>query len=760
MWNQQHARIPAQATPLCFLAAALVAALVAAPTAAHAAGPTSGVHPNVWILDSEGVPVASYQLTSPGFSLDTRAAGPGIEVLVDGVWTLIPSALAASDFALVNRVSGSWPKSGAVLPPVSVMGLGDALHSAADPARPGVSITPGDGVFDETTRVRIRAVAAFGNPNPVSLRYRINGGPWLSPSTIETSHWVVASGVHTIEGEASQLDSLGALRTYAITRTIEMASPDGNNRDTDGDGVPDRVEVAWRDDPLVAGDPTVDQDGDGWGDWQERLRGSDPESDASVPADSDGDGWSDWDETVRGTNPADDSDLPSARRLMEVETLLTGTGSLDGSTPATAGDLQIWGALTPQAAWYAASGTSLAVWGPIRVPAGEAAVVYLQQGAAETPGAQWDAKAWLAPLPDVTWEELGEAVAASGAPWAGPAPWLGLIEAELTSRLVVNRTADVTPESTALVALVESVVAWTAGVETGAPCQLTGPYGPTCLDATASVDASSITGALGPLYELLASEAVPGGYLAGALLSATTVYSDPSVVAHTTSYELSRQWQQDASATLIRYRARLLRGYDDALAGLPPAALATALIPAADADGDGIKNSAELGLLEANATNPLAADTDGDSRADGSDPCPLDPLEQCLVDQAAAKDTDGDGWADAVDNCIGHFNLDQTDANGDGIGDSCEAPARIRQPSYHPTVVVGANVSFQAVQSLNGVPPVQVEWRQSGVVLSTAPSPPAFSFGVSGIQTIELWVRDAVHPAFALADSRKVTVLP
>ena len=37
------------------------------------------------------------------------------------------------------------------------------------------------------------------------------------------------------------------------------------------------------------------------------------------------------------------------------------------------------------------------------------------------------------------------------------------------------------------------------------------------------------------------------------------------------------------------------------------------------------------------------------------------------------SDTDGDGVGDACDNCVNTPNADQQDSDGDGIGDACEA---------------------------------------------------------------------------------------
>ncbi len=75
-----------------------------------------------------------------------------------------------------------------------------------------------------------------------------------------------------------------------------------------------------------------------------------------------------------------------------------------------------------------------------------------------------------------------------------------------------------------------------------------------------------------------------------------------------------------------------------------------------DADGDGILDDVDNCP---NVANPNQSDIDGDGIGDA-------------CDETNNTDTDGDGIIDANDNCPTVANPAQTDTDGDGVGDACE----------------------------------------------------------------------------------------
>lgn len=147
---------------------------------------------------------------------------------------------------------------------------GISIVAAGDPGGlmgPTLRIEPPSGTYEETFQV-----TAEYDETRFSLLYRQNGGNWLSAPANLPVAWST-----TLEFTVkSSLDSsLGPI----VTRRYTMPAAALADIDSDDDGVPDYVELAYGLDPFAG----ADSDGDGVSDLDEILQGTDPGDDASTP---------------------------------------------------------------------------------------------------------------------------------------------------------------------------------------------------------------------------------------------------------------------------------------------------------------------------------------------------------------------------------------------------------------------------------------------------------------------------------------------
>jgi hypothetical protein len=93
------------------------------------------------------------------------------------------------------------------------------------------------------------------------------------------------------------------------------------------------------------------------------------------------------------------------------------------------------------------------------------------------------------------------------------------------------------------------------------------------------------------------------------------------------------------------------------------------LLGCRDADRDGFTDPVDL-CPDQPGPFVGCADSDSDSIPDHIDGCPLDPGP---LELGGCPDSDADGAPDSLDNCPVHPNPEQTDTDGDELGDACDA---------------------------------------------------------------------------------------
>jgi hypothetical protein len=103
----------------------------------------------------------------------------------------------------------------------------------------------------------------------------------------------------------------------------------------------------------------------------------------------------------------------------------------------------------------------------------------------------------------------------------------------------------------------------------------------------------------------------------------------------------------------------------------------TGQVSATDSDGDGIEDTADNCVSIFNPIRPMDGgaqpDGDGDGVGDACDVCPLDANSDNCENTVDPNDRDLDGVPNATDNCPDVANGGQSDLDGDGKGDACDA---------------------------------------------------------------------------------------
>jgi Ca2+-binding RTX toxin-like protein len=815
----------------------LALGVLGAATPLGASPLTDGTNANAWVYpsgDADAPPMPWKVVGVPWTLRADPGPSPGT-VEVDGV--SLPGVLNPAA-VLVNRAEQSYEPGRPGLPlagpAVSVVGLGLPYQWTTDvpPVLPELRFSTPERVLSKPTSVDYFVVG--GVPGDRVCLFLMEEFPPASvyPAPALKAHIlyrtcdVAPRGSVRIERPTHALawgvapESAGLLALITPTRTTFtlVRPPVAPALDSDGDGIPDLVELAYGGDPNSA-DLDRDTDIDGLSDLEEWVRGSDPLDDSDLPPDTDGDGFFDWDEDQRGTDSTDALAFPTATRLAEVETLVDLQASTDtaalvpaaGSAVLDAVDvrfravsgrldsgLPLTFALTADvsATPRPIAATPVAP-GMLRVPSGSGLVLRLRRASTDATCGLADGncvyRGYVPGRADLRPEDVDLYVASTPAAddYTDAESWRTRYTEMFQASAVGTLATTINAHTDLGLAMLEGLIAWQSGLDGGRIVLGLRESGPTTAAASALAEraalvfpASNVIGAADPISRVQAylQAATSAGQPAVGLKAVATgihalfargVLPDDFTADErrerlgSTDGVLADRLQAPAagSATTAAYFARLvLRVGPDFLAGLSVGDRATLLNPAADFDGDGRANGAELLVPVEQSTAPTDADSDDDGVLDGADECANDPLNACLSVNALAEDTDGDGVAGAFDNCPNTSNASQADTNGDGIGDACNLVAAIATPPAAIRLPTGTLVPFAAkvAAPYGGAAPglLSLAWDFGGLGLATTGvAPPSLWAGTPGVYTVTLTATWSGPSPRTTSDTRVVRVI-
>lgn len=301
-----------------------------------------GTAADAWHIDPSTGQVVGYDLGSTW--LDQYIAG-----------NFSALSLSANDAILINTVSNSSVPMTQGQPALSLVGIGERALLVGQSANNNLRITPVAATYNSTIEVKIIVSSTLFKQSNYELSWKVGDKPQqaivLNANTsapdgyFTQSLFLVEEGLHPVSVELKNISSSGGLAktvNYTIQTCIEGMSESACTaqlrRDSDGDGIPDIVELDIGLNPLTD-DLNADLNGDGWSEFDVWLRRfcldpetQQPSDDIScldsngLPLDSDKDNWSDFDEILRGTN------------YQDPEPYLEGGSSTD--TPLTLPDLK------------------------------------------------------------------------------------------------------------------------------------------------------------------------------------------------------------------------------------------------------------------------------------------------------------------------------------------------------------------------------------------------------------------------------------
>ncbi|MGJ8670372.1 MAG: Ig-like domain-containing protein [Oceanococcus sp.] len=740
--------------------ASVVLASISALTWASPSPLIEGDTANVWVYPNGGGQPRSFNIGE--WAIAATQSGNSVELKhgSDDPNTANSTNFSVQPFnmLLINAGDGSLPSTVLHGPAFSLMGL-QAAQAIGGGENPSAQINPRGGELQGTSRLTVRALAGqtAGQPDMSSLEIflRTLQGAAADSQGVSSNladYQLLAQGspsAATLEFSAETLLTLkndyridvlvrqSGRVSQVLSQRYTVVGKDFHQRDADGDGIPDHIEIELGLDFSQAGF-RFDGDQDGWPDLDELIRGTDPDVAGSFPEDSDGDGWSDYDEIeFRDTDPNDVDpnpppvndplgkpaapvprefgSEPTAERLYEVEYRVAGElFTDDAQSPALnltdLSAVDIYGRVRfEQQALPESRGFSLKVlledeiapwqrrrlysqalaqgrlptlnglnvW---RLGAGLPLMVRAQQADVNDPLKRGPRVllAWLPSVADPTPLASGCESSADGA------AWLTCYRLYLKGHLLVDLedtdALKVSPSSSAHIGFLTGLLDW---MQQPLDSLLLPGNPDTGFDAQlshkllAAMPAGAESIRWSRLYQRLQVLAEPLGALSGLKQRFSQAMARPDLIL-----------LDDPIPTTEHQLFKVMRG------ATPEEifALRMALItpdelyinanfdPNSDPDGDGVLGLAELENSQG-FSQPELADSDGDGWADQVDLCPADADNRCLV--ASSADSDGDGVADGLDNCPNTPNGDQADTrshaqlNGgrgnDGIGDACSS---------------------------------------------------------------------------------------
>ena len=638
---------------------------------------------NIWV--DNGVNSRSFYLLNWSENADLKGS-----TIIVNTQSISDAVDKEPNRVLVNNIPTSYPAFSeySFLPNLSLVGL-DAPSNAVGEAlnKPILSIYPDGGDFDETVAITLRLNAPKGSIEKI----------WYEVDTKITELNLQASdGNNTLSIYLSKAGT--HLIKYKIkndadtkTATFNLSNSD-TKRDSDGDGIPDSVEIELGLNPLSEIEYIK-----GWTPFDVMVRNNDIN-------DSDGDGWSDFDETqLRGTDADDNRSKPTADSLYGVEYIVNSSASFSSVSRVSFLDMlssPLYDSSKLQDInlsneYYNIAISSLtngdlnntlenATIPTVRI---SAKVPVIQRMRATDANNSKVYKSFIASSEDLSVQSYYELFKESDVTLFSASDFISSYLEYLSNNLVVDKTLTLNDANSIDVTILEASLRSRVASETllllGNPNFKT-PY-------EAYINTQNALGETQRGFNELFSDLQT---LISTYTLETLGLEDVLLLDTNTSEINLAKFMQDSLDKSDRYRISLMSIIDFKTAELNVSVMNLD----ADTDKDSLLNSQEV--LAVNYSNPLLGDSDSDGISDALDPCVNDIQNACMNDAVTNEDSDGDGIVDSADNCPFNVDSSQADSDGDGIGDACSKKGLVMTtPRTNIELFQGDSFTFKATKT-------------------------------------------------------------